>query len=360
MKRYGSLFDAIISTENLIDAAYRASRNKRHRPDIISFNRNLIDNIAAIRHELVSGQYQPGEYREFYIYDKKLRKISAAPFRDRVVHHAICNIIMPLFEKTFVDTSFANRAGKDTHRAVLLCQSYLKQNKYYVKFDIQKYFPSIDHLILKELIRKKIKCNKTLTLIDLIIDNSNEQDCPFFYFEGDDLFDPVKRKKGLPIGNLTSQYFANIYLTPLDHYILQKLKIRNYMRYVDDFVIFGDDKNQLNRYIHEIEIFCEQYRMKIHLNKACIRTTRDGISFLGYRTFPYYIRLKKETLIRAGRRYKKNFTMFQKKLMSSKAFNNSCQAWRGHVLIVTGGELLSERYFRVSNSLICPNNHRIP
>lgn len=340
MKRCGNLFDKIISTENLIDAAYKASRNKRHRPDIVSFNRKLMDNIAAIRYELVSGRYQPGEYREFYIYDKKLRKISAAPFRDRVVHHAICNIIMPIFEKTFIDTSFANRAGKGTHRAVLLCQRCLRQNWYYMKFDVRKYFPSIDHEILKTLIRKKIKCNKTLCLIDLVIDNSNEQDCPFFYFADDDLFDPVKRKKGLPIGNLTSQYFANIYLTPLDHYILQKLKIRNYIRYVDDFVIFGDDKIYLSSCKTEIEKFLERYRLRVHVNKTNARHSCDGITFLGYRVFPGYIRIKRENLVNARRRNKRNFMMVQNGFMNNNRFNNSYQAWKGHVQIVSGWQNL--------------------
>lgn len=345
MKRSGNLFDKIISTENLVDAAYKASKNKRHRQYVIQFNRHLMDNIAAIRRELESGNYKPGSYREFYIYDKKLRKISAAPFSDRIVHHALCNVIMPFFEKSFIDNSFANRSGKGTHRAVLLCQRYLRQNKYYIKFDIQKYFPSIDHEVLKSIVHKKIKCRKTFGLVDLIIDNSNLQDSPAFYFPDDDLFAPSERRKGLPIGNLTSQYFANIYLTPLDHFITEHLKIKNYIRYVDDFVIFGNDKEFLSLCIEKITVFLEQYRLKIHQAKANVRKTCDAITFLGYRIFPYYIRITGENLIKARRRFKRNLVSLHNGLMSPESFNNSFQAWRGHIKIVTGFSNSSRSHF---------------
>jgi len=350
MKRSGNLFNKIISTENLIDAVYKASKNKRQRPDVIRFNRNLIENVAAIQRELESGNYKPGNYREFYIYDKKLRKISAAPFRDRVVHHALCNVIMPLFEKSFIDTSFANRSGKGTHRAVLLCRRYLRWNRYYVKLDIQKYFPSIDHEVLKSIIRKKIKCRKTLDLVDLIIVNSNLQDSPAFYFPDDDLFAPLQRRKGLPVGNLTSQYFANIYLTPLDHFITEQLKIKNYIRYVDDFVIFGNDKAFLSLCVKEITLFLEYYRLKIHDRKANTRKTYGGITFLGYRVFPDYIRITGENIIKAKRRFKRNKVLLQNGLMSQKSFNNSFQAWRGHIKIVRG---LSEVGLKIKGGTFC-------
>ncbi len=334
MKRIRNLFDKIISTENFIDAVYKASKNKRHRPYVIQFNKHLMDNIAEIGRELESGKYMPGSYREFYIYDKKLRKISAAPFRDRVVHHALCNVIMPHFEKSFIDTSFANRSGKGTHRAVRLCQLYLSKNRYYVKLDIQKYFPSIDHEVLKNIVQRKIKCRKTLGLVDIIIDNSNLQDSPSFYFTDDGLFAPYQRRKGLPIGNLTSQYFANIYLTPLDHFIKEQLRIKNYIRYVDDFVIFGDDKDFLRLCVKRITVFLEQYRLKIHDKKADIRKTCDGITFLGYRVFPGYIRITAENFVKARRRLKRNLFLLNNGFMSFKSFNSSYQAWQGHVKIV--------------------------
>ncbi len=249
------MFEKIVSYENLVAAAYNASKGKRGRDNIIKFNISLIDTISEIRKELIEGTYLPGAYREFYVYDSKKRKISAAPYRDRVVHHAVCNVIIPVFEKTFIDNSFANRKGKGTHQAVSLCVEYLRKYRFFLKCDIVKYFASIDHDMLKSVIRKKIKCKKTLDLIECIINSSNTQDGPAWYFPGDGLFEPHTRRKGIPIGNLTSQYFANIYLTPLDHFIVENLKIRAYLRYVDDFVLFHDDKKYLQDCNKEIISF---------------------------------------------------------------------------------------------------------
>lgn len=243
MKTYKNLFETLISFDNLLKASKKAQRDKRFRDNVARFNLNLEKNLIELQRELSQQVYHPGEYRSFYIYEPKKRLISAAPYRDRVVHHALCNVIEPIFERSFIFDSYANRKGKGTHRAVHRFQTYLQKYKYVLKCDIRKYFPSIDHQILKQKVRRKIADEQTLWLIDTIIDNSNLQEEVFDYFPGDDLFTPSERRRGLPIGNLTSQFFANVYLNDFDHFVKEKLRCQAYERYVDDFVLLVNDKS---------------------------------------------------------------------------------------------------------------------
>lgn len=239
MKRYNNLWPEIITFENLLLAARQAQKGKRFRDNVLAFNYNLERELAQLQHELTSKTYQPGTYRTFRVMEPKPRMISAAPYRDRVVHHALCNIIVPPFERTFISTSYANRVGFGTHRALKRFTHLARTHRYILQCDLKKYFPSIDHEILKRLIRRKLKCEDTLWLIDKIIDNSNEQEIVLDHFPGDDLITPLNRRRGLPIGNLTSQFFANIYLNGFDHFVEEHLKIRQYVRYVDDFALFS-------------------------------------------------------------------------------------------------------------------------
>lgn len=176
MKRAGNLFPRIIAFENILLAARKAQRCKRYRDDVLAFNYALEPNLARLQAELASKTYQPGPYKTFVIYEPKRRLISAAPYRDRVAHHALCNVIEPIFNNSMIDSCCANRKGKGTHTALDHFVSLAKQYRYCLRADIEKYFPSMDHVLLKETIRRKIKCRDTLWLIDAILDNSNEQD----------------------------------------------------------------------------------------------------------------------------------------------------------------------------------------
>ncbi len=241
MKRYGNLWPQIIDFENLLQAARQAQKGKRFCRNVLVFNYDLEKNLERIQQELASQSYRPGSYHTFEIMEPKRRVISAAPYRDRVVHHALCNIITPLFERTFIHDSYANRVGYGNHRALRRFTQFARSSRYVLQGDVRKYFPSIDHDILKQVIRRKVKCQATLWLVDTIIDNSNEQQSIIEYFPGDDLITPVSRRRGLPIGNLTSQFFANIYLNPFDHFVKEHLKAKKYLRYVDDIALFADD-----------------------------------------------------------------------------------------------------------------------
>jgi len=195
-----------------------------------------------------------------------------------VVHHALCNVIVPIFDRTFIVTTYANRRGYGSHRALRQFVRYARSSRYVLQCDIQKYFPSIDIAILKQQIRRKLKCQDTLWLIDRILDNRSEGESPMDYFPGDTLLTPLERPKGLPIGNLTSQFFANVYLNGFDRYVKETLRVSKYQRYVDDFACFSDDRAFLQDCRHQIEAYLNQLRLKIHPIKSQLTQTYYGVS----------------------------------------------------------------------------------
>ena len=197
---------------------------------------------------------------EIKIHEPKERLVSAAPFRDRVVHHALCAVVSPIFEVGFIGNSFANRTGKGTHRAIAAYEHYRDRHAHVLRCDIFRYFPAIDHAILKAGFRRRIACERTLELMDLIVDRSNAQEPVDLYFPGDNLFEPHERRRGLPIGNLSSQFFANLYLDGFDHWVTEVLRAP-YVRYVDDFALFHDDPAVLAGWRSKIELYLEGRRL---------------------------------------------------------------------------------------------------
>ncbi|MBD2365440.1 RNA-dependent DNA polymerase [Anabaena minutissima FACHB-250] len=331
MKRHGNLYPQIIKFYNILLASRQAQKGKRFRDNILDFNYHLETELIRLQKQLTDKTYQPGNYRTFHLINPKSRLISAAPYRDRVVHHALCNIIVPIFERTFIADSYANRLGFGTHRALRRFIDFARNSRYVLQCDIRKYFPSIDHIILKELIRRKIKCPDTLWLIDTIIDNSNEQETVIDYFSGDNLLTPVTRRKGLPIGNLTSQFFSNIYLNGFDHFVKEQLKISKYVRYVDDFALFSDDPELLADARGAIEEYLAQLRLKIHPVKSQLFETKIGASFLGFRIFPATIRVRNNNLHQARRRLKRLQTDYAQGRIKLEKVNQSIQSWFAHL-----------------------------
>lgn len=331
-------------------AASKAGLGKHKKANVRAFFDQLDSNIESLHLELKNSTYQPGGYRTFKIYDPKERMISAAPFRDRVVHHALCNIIEPIFDRTLIADTYANRKGKGTHAGIHRCQYFLRRYPYVLKADIKKYFPSIDHQILKAQIRRKIKCKKTLWLIDLIIDGSNSQEPVAEFFPGDDLFSMADRRRGLPMGNLTSQFFANVYLSPLDHYLKAFLQIKGYVRYVDDFVVFHEDKQVLHDIRNQIEQFLgEQLRLRLHPRKTVVFPTRTGVPFLGQHIFHTHRRLKRENLQRFRKRFKNRVSAYYEGLLTSATFEQQLNSWCGHARQAHTGRLLNRLFFEWVN-----------
>jgi RNA-directed DNA polymerase len=332
MKRFGNLWTQVTDLQNLFLAARAAQKGKRFLRNVLAFNYNLESEICLLQNQLTKKIYRPGEYRTFRIVDPKPRLISAAPYRDRVVHHALCQVIMPILESTLIADTFANRRGFGSHRALNRFTSFARSSDFVLQCDVRKYFPSIDHAILKTLLRKKIKCKDTLWLIDTIIDASNEQDPVLDYFPGDDLLTPMQRSKGLPIGNLTSQFFANLYLSPLDHYIKEQLKIQKYLRYVDDFALFSDDHQQLTEARLLIEEFLFGLRLTIHPIKSQLFETRHGANFVGFRIFPDRIRVRNDNLRRARIRLKHLRSDFADGKITLKQLIQRLRSWEAHLL----------------------------
>lgn len=291
-----NLQERLISWENLMLAYANAARGKRGKPATASFEFELENALIARQEELTTKCYQPGIYHNFYIHEPKKRLISAAPFRDRVVHHALCNLITPMLETRFISNSFANRVGKGTHRAIDLCQRYARNNRYFLQCDLVQFFPSIDHAILRRELEKAIPDPTIFWLIDRILASgagilADEYD--MVYFPGDDLFARM-RPRGLPIGNLTSQWWANTYLNSFDHFVLRELRCKAYLRYVDDFILFSNDKTELWEWCKSIVDRLAKMRLLLHEAQSMPRPVTDGIRFLGFDIRPAYRRLKRE------------------------------------------------------------------
>jgi len=279
--RHHNLFDRVASFQALYAAAKRGIKGKRKKPGAAAFFANLEGELLALERQLRSGTYRPGRYIAFAVNDPKKRIVSAAPFRDRVVHHALCAVVEPIFEAGCIENTFANRVGRGTHRAIEAYEEYRDRHAYVLRCDIYRYFPTIDHAILKSDFRRRIACPSTLALMDLIVDGANPQESVNVYFDGDDLFEPFRRRRGLPIGNLTSQFFANLYLDGFDHFVTEVLKAP-YVRYVDDFALFADDPAVLRDWRARIERYLAGRRLKVHPRKTFVASCREPAPFLGF------------------------------------------------------------------------------
>lgn len=324
MKRVGHLFDQVCAFPNLLRAAHKAQVGKRYRPNVLVFNLRLEDNLHALRRELLDGSYRPGAHRHFQVHEPKTRWISAAPYRDRVVHHALCNVIEPVIDRRLIYDCWANRTGKGSHRAVLRYQLFAGCLRYALKMDVRKYFPSIDHAILKSQLRGVFKDPGILWLLDVLIDHGQNPEPALAYFPGDDLFTPFERQRGLPIGNLTSQLLANYYLAGFDHWVKHGLHARAYLRFVDDFILLDDSRERLREWREAVRRRLEGLRLRLHARKCVIRRTDEGLPFLGYVVTPARIRVRGATV----RRYRRRL---HAKPAGSAERHQSLAAWRGHV-----------------------------
>jgi RNA-directed DNA polymerase len=300
------MYARIYSWDNLRLAHREAARGKRGKPAAASFEYNLADRLLELQHELTTRTYQPGPYHSFYIHEPKRRLISAAPFRDRVVHHALCNVIEPIFERGFIHDSYANRVGKGTHRALDRAQAFARRFRYVLQCDVEQFFPAIDHQVLRATLVRKIDDPGVLWLVDQIVDSGVgvlAGEYRVRYFPDDTLLDAL-RPRGLPIGNLTSQFWANCLLNPFDHFVKRELRCKGYLRYVDDFVLFADDKRTLWAWRDAIVRRMACLRLTIHPG-AHPRPTAEGFPFLGFVVYPTHRRLKRRKVVAYRRRFRR-------------------------------------------------------
>jgi len=291
MKRVGNLIEKIADSDNLYLAFYKASKGKHAKEEVIEYRDNLQFNILSLREQILSGNISTGNYHYFKIYDPKERKICAAPFSERILHHALMNICHPYFEKTLIFDTYATRIDKGIYKALEKAKIAMGNYQYVAKLDFRKYFDSISHEILKQKLATKFKDKQLLAIFDKIIDNYS-----------------VNKGLGIPIGNLTSQYFANFYLSEYDHFIKEKLKIKVYLRYMDDMLLFSNNKEELKQQM--FTLYKESEKLKLTLKPVILNKVTQGISFLGYKLFPNKILLNRTSKLR----FKRKFNTYQKYL----------------------------------------------
>jgi len=333
MKTHKNLYEQICPFERLYFAWRKARRGKRYTPAASAFEQRADVELLALHRELMDETYQPGRYVHFLVHDPKRRLISAAPFRDRVVHHALCSIIEPIYERKFIYDSYANRQGKGTHKALARCTYFMRRFKYVLPCDVQQFFPAIDHQLLKNILAKTIVCQQTSRLCHKIIDSGSgvlDKEYRMHYFPGDDLF-AAARPRGLPIGNLTSQFWANVYLNELDQFVKHTLGCKGYVRYVDDFLLFANDKSTLHRWRNEVMMFLRSLRLTIHENRAQPRPVEQGIPFLGFTVYPAYRRLKRLRGLAYQRHLKTLIKQYQRGQIKREQGRSSVMAWLGHI-----------------------------
>ena len=333
MKTYKHLYPQVWAWDNLDLAYRRARKGKRGKGPVADFEFLLEDNLVRLQDELASKTYCPGPYHSFYIHEPKRRLISAAPFRDRVVHHALCQVIEPIFERRFIYDSYANRVGKGTHRALDRCTDFARRYRYVLPFDVRQFFPSIDHAILRGILGRFIADEEAMWLIDRILESGIgvlSEEYELVWFPGDNLL-AACRPRGLPIGNLTSQFWANCYLNELDQFVKRELKCPAYLRYVDDSLLFADDQPTLWRWREEVIAFSHTLRLAMHENQAQPHPVSEGIPFLGFIVFPTHRRLKRRRGIAFRRRLKALHCRYQVGEIGLEQLEASLQGWINHV-----------------------------
>jgi len=313
--KINNLYPEVYNISNLLLAWRKARKGKTKKEYVIEFEKSLVRNLFSLSEELKNQTYQPVSLVTFILRDPKTRKISKSAFRDRIVHHALVRIIGPIFDKSFIYDSCANRIGKGTLFALKRFENFQRKvthnfskQVFYFRADIKHYFQEVDRDRLLNIIRKKISCEKTLNLINLILNN-------------------FKGEKGMPLGNLTSQFFANVYLNELDYFVKHGLRAKYYIRYVDDFVILHSSKEQLKIWKSEIDKFLkEKLCLELHPDKSKIAPLSKGIDFVGFRNFYYFRLLRKRSI----RKMLFKIGQYRNGMISKSNLLESFQGWNAY------------------------------
>lgn len=304
MRRVGFMIERIADPDNLRLAFYKAQCGKSEKAEVAAYRNRLDENLLMLRNQILSGKIDVGEYKLFKIFDPKERVVCAAAFPERVLHHAIMNICLPYFEKHFIATTYANRKYKGIYKALERATKAMGNFRFVAKLDVRKYFDSIDHTILSELLSRQFKDRALLSIFSSIIDTYE-----------------VTPKRGLPIGNLTSQYFANFYLSGLDHYAKEELGIPCYLRYMDDILFFGNERLVIKEQVAKITDYVQQ-RLRLNLKIPIIQPTSDKVAFLGYS-------LRNRAIVlttRSKRRFEKKYADAESRFCSGEYTDSEYQA----------------------------------
>ena len=334
MKTYEHVFETIASPEALFRAWDEFKRGKRMKEDVLAFEKELESNIFCLHRDLKAKQYRHGPYSDFFIQDPKLRHIYKASVRDRVLHHAMFATLNPIFEPTYTPNSFSCRIGKGTHKGVTVLAQMLRavsRNNtrpcYALKCDIRKFFDSIDHNILLGILEKRIVDADTRWLMREVIGSYEVAGYRERERERESKNAP---RKGLPIGNLTSQLFANVYMNECDQFVKHDLHIKHYVRYTDDFLIVDNDLAKLGALLQPIQTFLrERLKLELHPDKVEIRRYTKGIDFLGYVSFPHFRLLRKKTEKRMYRKLDRIIADYKQDTVTKERAESSLGSYLG-------------------------------
>ena len=348
MKTYKNLFEQIISSENLFLAWDKFKNGKRNKKDVRLFEWNLEENIFRLHRDLKNKTYKHGVYHSFNISDPKPRNIHKAQVRDRILHHAVFQVLNPIFEPSFISASFSCRVGYGTHKGVQYLQNTLRKatqngkvSCFALKCDIKKFFDTIDHDILLGILKRKIKDEDTIWLLKQIISSFSSN------------HSLLGIEKGVPIGNLTSQLFANTYLGEFDQFMKNQLKIKYYLRYTDDFLIISENKEYLEKLLPNIVSFLgEELSLKIHQEKTKIQKTSQGVDFLGYVVFNKYKLVRTKTKKRITKKFKSRISDCKQGLISKESLSQSLQSYLGFFCHAESFEIeedFKNRYLSLTN-----------
>jgi len=308
MRRHGNLWEKITNIENIRLAFHKAALNKNSHLNVQKTKNNLEERLENIRLSLINKTFTTSQYWEKVIFEPKKRTIYILPFYpDRIIQHALMNLIAPIWDNMFIHDSYACRDKKGLHAGSMRTMEFVRRNKYVLKCDISKFYPSMNHDILLEIIKRKIKCPDTLWLIENIIRS----------FPGEN---------NVPIGNFTSQWFGNLYMNEVDQFVKHELQKKyghiDYVRYCDDFCLFNNDKKILKTAREEIRKFLDE-ELKLKFSKCDIFPIKHGVDFLGYRHFDNYILLRKRTTKRVRRRLTALPRLYEKKKITAEQFRSS-------------------------------------
>lgn len=312
-KPVGMVWPQVCAFENLLLAYYKARKGKRHRDAVARFELNREAALLSLQTALLNGQYQPGAYRQFRIYDKKARIISAAPFSDRVVHHAIMNVVQPLLEPMLYEHCYACRQGFGVHKAVDQYQFWARRYAYVLKMDVQRYFPSIDQKVLLSQLSRVVDDDRLLEVLGKIVES----------------YPSEQLGKGMAIGNLTSQFFANWYLRDIDKLIVAA-GFKAYLRYVDDLFVFADSKEALWRLKAQMDVALQALGLCLHQHKAVVCRTTEKVPVLGYQISRDKRWLQSANGKKAFRKIRAQAKACQQKKMRFTDVQPSIRAWIGH------------------------------
>ena len=317
MKRHGFLFEKVCAFDALVRAAHEAARGKRSSPRVAGFLLDIELEVLELEEELLLKTYHPRPYHTFMVHDPKDRMICAADFRDRVVHHALCAQLGPIMDRSLISDTYACRTGRGTHKAVRRTQMFCQRFAHFLKLDVRKFFDSVDHRILKAMLRRVVKDPDLLWLADLFIDHPVPWTAP---------------GKGLPIGNLTSQHFANYYLSGLDHFIKERLRIPGFLRYMDDLVLLADEKTTLWDAAKRVEAYLwEKLRLRLKQDTTLVAPVSQGLPFLGFRIYPGVIKLSHQSWRRFRRRVIGQDKMLAQGIIGEETWQRSISSLVGHV-----------------------------